>query len=121
MTIGQIAKAVGMPQSAIRYYEAAGILPSPPRKNGARCYDHDIIDQLKILQFFRASGVSIRTLAAIAAPDRDVASDVRREAVQRRIADLEVAIADAQLAKSRLEQLLVCHCEGVRNDCVIFQ
>jgi MerR family copper efflux transcriptional regulator len=121
MTIGQIAKTVGVPQSAIRYYEAVGILPPPPRKNGARCYDPEAIDRLKILRFYRASGVSIRTLAAIATSERDAARNVRRAAVQRRIADLEACIADAQRAKSRLEQFLACRCNGIRSECVIFQ
>lgn len=121
MTIGQIAKAVGIPQSAIRYYETVGILPRPPRKKGLRCYDADAIDQLKVLRFYRASGVSIRSLAAIATSERGAAGNIRRATVQRRIADLEACIADAQKAKRRLERLLACRCHGVRSECIIFQ
>ena len=121
MTIGQIAKAVGVAQSAIRYYETAGIFPPPPRKNGLRCYGPEMVDQLKVLQFYRASGVSIRSLASIAASKQDEARHARRATVQKRIADLDVCIADAKRAKRRLEQLLACQCGGTRSKCVIFQ
>ena len=110
MTIGQVSKTVGIAASAIRYYESAGILPPPQRKNGVRDYDASAVDQLKILRFLRESGVSIRGLAA-----KD-----RHAEVERRIAELDLLIGNAMEMKRRLEALLACQCEGDTSKCVIF-
>lgn len=110
MTIGQVSKAVGIAASAIRYYESAGVLPPPQRKNGVRHYDASAIDQLRILRFLRDSGVSIRGLAA-----KD-----RHAEVERRIVELDALIANATEMKRRLESLSACQCEGDTEKCVIF-
>ena len=39
MTIGEVARQVGIATSAIRYYEEIGLLPTPTRGNGHRRYD----------------------------------------------------------------------------------
>ena len=38
MLIGDVARRAGLQTSAIRYYEAAGVLPKPQRLNGRRLY-----------------------------------------------------------------------------------
>jgi MerR family mercuric resistance operon transcriptional regulator len=53
MTIGQLARRVGLRHSAIRYYEGQGILRSPSRSaNGYRVYGPEAII---LLQFIRRS------------------------------------------------------------------
>jgi DNA-binding transcriptional MerR regulator len=110
MTIGQVSKAVGIAPSAIRFYESAGILPQPRRKNGVRDYDASIITQLKVLRFLRDSGVSVRGLAA---------AD-RHAEVERRIVELDELIQSATAMKQRLQSLLACECNGDAEKCVIF-
>lgn len=110
MTIGQLAKAAGISPSAIRFYESAGILPLPRRKNGVRDYDATAVNELKVLRFLRESGVSIRGLAA----------DDRHAEVQRRIEELDELIESATAMKRRLQSLLACDCNGDTQKCVIF-
>ena len=38
LTIGEVARRAGLNVSAIRYYEAEGLLPEPPRSAGQRRY-----------------------------------------------------------------------------------
>ena len=38
LTIGEVAQRVGLNTSAIRYYEAIGVLPEPERQTGQRRY-----------------------------------------------------------------------------------
>ena len=38
LTIGQVARRAGLNVSAIRYYEAQGLLPEAPRVGGQRRY-----------------------------------------------------------------------------------
>jgi len=123
MTIGQVARKTGVAQSAIRYYEASGLLPRPSRKNGARQYDDDIIDQLKILRFLRRAGITIRGLATISSQQRG--TKVRREVwlgvIRQRIADLDALMIEAQETKRRLEETIACECAGDPRICPILQ
>ncbi len=122
MTIGQLAKAANIKPSAIRYYEAAGLMPKPTRKHGVRQYDAETIDQLKILRFFRSSGIPVKSLAAMA--DHKLDSVSRRsivlEVLERQIAGIDSWIDEAQQTKALLEKAIECRCDGVTAKCPIF-
>ncbi|HYM70543.1 MAG TPA: MerR family DNA-binding transcriptional regulator, partial [bacterium] len=46
LTIGEVAKRVGLRPSAVRYYERIGILPEPARQSGRRRYDDGVFRRL---------------------------------------------------------------------------
>jgi len=123
MTIGQVARATGISASAIRYYEAAGIIPPPPRRSGVRQYNTDVIDELKALRFYRASGIPIRDLASIARHMRG--SKARREAwvsaLQTRITALDSWMRKAEIIRRKLERAVGCRCNGNREACAVIQ
>jgi DNA-binding transcriptional MerR regulator len=60
MTIGQVAHAAGLPASATRYYEKAGLLPAPLRAGGRRRYDPRVLERLALLEFTRIFSLSFR-------------------------------------------------------------
>ncbi len=119
MTIGQVAAESGISASAIRFYESLGILPKPARKNGKRQYDDDVVLQrLAVVRFYRTTGVSVRHIAKMFAVD---ARSDRHAVIRERIAEIDRYIRQAQTAKRRLNDLLVCRCHGDRQKCVIFR
>jgi MerR family redox-sensitive transcriptional activator SoxR len=59
LSIGEVARQVGIRASAIRYYEQAGLLPAPRRRSGQRRYDPDIIDRLALIEFAQQAGFTI--------------------------------------------------------------
>lgn len=122
MTIGKVAKVTGVPPSTIRYYESAGIIPKPARKNGVRHYGSDAIDELKVLRFYRATGIPIRGLAAIgrARESGDLAT-VWADVVSARIADLDAWMREAQKNKELLENVSTCRCNGERDRCKVIR
>ena len=123
MTIGKVARAAGVPASAIRYYEAAGIIPRPARKNGVRQYGPDAIHELKALRFYRASGIPIRGLAAIGAQPRGTRArgTVWAEVLRGRINDLDMWIQEAKRSKELLEQVIDCRCNGKLDQCEVIR
>jgi DNA-binding transcriptional MerR regulator len=123
MRIGEVAQAAGVSTSTIRYYEAAGIMPLPVRRNGARYYDADAIDELRILRFYRASGIPIRRLASISKLQRGTSArrDVWIDVLRARIVDLESWIQEAERTRGMLERAIECRCDGRRDDCVVLQ
>lgn len=119
MTIGKVAQAAGVPPSAIRYYESKGLIPRPRRISGVRQYDADVIDHLKILRFYRSSGIPIRGLSAIASGARGTQKEIWLKVMQKRVAELDAWIARAQVAKQQLEEAIECRCNGKSGDCVV--
>lgn len=120
MTIGQVAKAAGVSTSAIRFYESSGVLPRPRRRSGIRDYDPSVVEQLKVLRFYRATGISIENLASMFSGEADTCTMNRHVIVQRRIAELDMFIKEARGMKRRLQGLLACECNGDQQKCVIF-
>ena len=60
MNIGSLAKQSGISSKTIRYYEAEGLLHSPPRKaNGYRDYPESAVDELCFLRRARQFGFTL--------------------------------------------------------------
>lgn len=56
LTIGQVAERAGLRPSAIRYYEAQGLLPAPLRRSGRRVYDPSIVERLAVIALAKMAG-----------------------------------------------------------------
>jgi MerR family copper efflux transcriptional regulator len=122
MTIGQVAIAAGVSTPTIRFYEASGLLPAPPRKNGIRTYDPATVERVRVLRFYRSAGVSIDDLATMFG-DREPKAKLRsqHDVVRLRMAEIDRLIDEARAMKRRLRKLLGCRCGGDRKQCVIFK
>src|SRR5258706_13610180 len=59
LTIGQLAQRFGLKPSAIRYYEATGVLPEPARQSGQRRYGVDAGRRLEVLDVAKRAGFSL--------------------------------------------------------------
>jgi MerR family redox-sensitive transcriptional activator SoxR len=111
LTIGQVASRAGLKASAVRYYEAKGLLPFARRKNGKRLYDESILERLAVIALAKTAGFElgqIRTMLSDtrfgqpAAAWRAIAGDKRRE--------IDKEIGRLTLMKSILARLDGCGC-----------
>jgi MerR family redox-sensitive transcriptional activator SoxR len=59
LTIGEVAKLVGVNASAIRYYESIGVLPEPDRDHGQRRYTRDTVWRLQVIDIAKRAGFSL--------------------------------------------------------------
>ncbi len=92
MQIGELAKATGVDVETIRYYEKAGLLPRPARRNnGYRAYGAEQLERLAFIRHCRALDIPLadvrRLLNFVAKPQSDC--------------DEINQLIDAQLAKVR--------------------
>jgi len=62
MTISQVARRIGLRPSAIRYYEAIGILARGPRVGGQRRYDETVLYRLALVGQARACGFTLEEI-----------------------------------------------------------
>lgn len=59
LSIGDVAKQADIAASAIRYYEAEGLIPRAERVNGRRVYDPEIVGRLAIIRLAKSAGFTI--------------------------------------------------------------
>jgi MerR family transcriptional regulator, redox-sensitive transcriptional activator SoxR len=117
MKIGEIARRAGVRTSAIRFYESAGLLPSPRRTGGRRDYDPDVLARLAVIQFAQSAAFKlkeIRELFSIRAGELPISARWKRLASAKMI-ELDAVIARAEAMKRELQQALHCGCVEVEQ------
>jgi MerR family transcriptional regulator, redox-sensitive transcriptional activator SoxR len=114
LTIGQVAAAVGLNASAVRYYERRGVMPLPERASGQRRYGPDAIARLRTIQAAQHVGLSLTEITQLlAGADNGQSAEVLRELAERRLPDVEALIERAQAMKGWLELAAECRCASL--------
>jgi len=118
--IGEVARRAGMSQSAIRYYESAGLLADQARSGGGwREFHPDVVDQLKVIRLARDLGFSleeIRTLLRGFSAETPPSARWQQLA-QRKLPEVDLLIQRATAMKRLLEKGLRCDCVTI-EDCI---
>jgi MerR family transcriptional regulator, redox-sensitive transcriptional activator SoxR len=113
-TIGQVAAAVGVNTSAVRYYERRGVMPQPERASGQRRYRADAIARLRTIRAAQQVGLSLTEITQLlAGADNGQSAAVLRELAERRLPDVEALIERAQKMKGWLELAAECRCASL--------
>ncbi|HEX5461791.1 MAG TPA: MerR family transcriptional regulator [Steroidobacteraceae bacterium] len=107
-TIGQLAKASGLPVDTIRYYERVGLLPRRASGRGSwRRYPDEMLARLRYVREGRAVGFTIGELrdllrlTIVGAPRFCDNFDV---AVRRKVEAIEQVISRLSSQRARLEE-----------------
>ncbi|RUL84392.1 MerR family transcriptional regulator [Tautonia sociabilis] len=123
-TIGQLARAAGVPTSTIRYYERAGLLEASARSEGNyRLYGEGAREQLRFIRAAQATGFTLEDIKVLldhhhGEPGvcRDVQGLIRDRLaeVKRRLDDLGHIreVLEAALARC-VETEQTGHCEVI--------
>jgi MerR family copper efflux transcriptional regulator len=125
LTIGTVARRVGVAIDTIRYYEREGLLPEPARRaSGYRSYGQGAITQLRFIRRAKELGFTlqeIRELLALSA-DRQRGVKAVKARAQKRLAALEQRIAELQRVRDGLAQLVAsCPGHGKPEHCPILR
>jgi DNA-binding transcriptional MerR regulator len=105
--IGELARRTGVATSALRYYERIGLLPPAERAGQRRHYPPSVAERVALIRLYHDAGF---TLAEIG---RMLAAKTQGRAgwgdlAERKIAELDARIADAQQARTLIEHALDC-------------
>ncbi len=69
LTIGELAKAAGVPTSTVRYYERAGILrPSGRSAGNYRVYSKSELERLRFIRAAQATGFTLDDIKSLLRP-----------------------------------------------------
>jgi DNA-binding transcriptional MerR regulator len=108
-TIGQLARAVGLPVSTVRYYERIGLLLPDGRSAGNyRLYRRETLARLGFIQSAQAIGVTLGDITAflhLHAGTTGICEDVQGP-IEERLADLEKRMADLRRVQCVLQATL---------------
>jgi MerR family copper efflux transcriptional regulator len=123
LTIGAVAKRVGVAIDTIRYYEREGLLPEPARRaSGYRSYGEGTITQLRFIRRAKDLGFTLEEIYGLLALSRDRQHGVKavKQRAQQRLAAIETRIADLQRVRDGLLQLVdSCPGHGAPEQCPI--
>ena len=108
MTIGQLARRTGVRSSAIRYYEAHGILPCPARTSSDyRLYQPEAIALLRLLVQAKELGFSLQEIRQlIEAAKKQPPCALTRKLAKRHLEEVENEIHRLCFLRYRLKQIL---------------
>ena len=111
LTVGQLARATGVPAKTIRYYEQVGVLPVPRRSgSGYRHYSRHDVHRLLFIRRARALGLSLATLKMLTAElDSGECLTMRphlQALVTEQLRTVREQIAEFQLLERQLAQVL---------------
>lgn len=125
MTIGKLAREVGVGVETIRYYERRGLIEEPPRReSGYRQYPQDTVQRLRFIRRAKELGFTlkeIRELLALRLDPGTTCGDVRRRA-EAKIGDIEEKIRTLRRMKEALQKLtLACSGHGPLSECPILE
>jgi DNA-binding transcriptional MerR regulator len=113
LTIGELARRTGVATSALRYWEALGLLPPPARVSGRRRYPPSTVALVGEILLLRDVGFTLRELKTFTAA-RSQAGDGWRQLHQRKLTELDQRIAQAQAARTAIAHALACPHDDIR-------
>lgn len=109
LTIGSLAKAVGVGVETVRFYEREKLIPKPPRtRSGYRQYPEDTVDRVRFIRLAKELGFTlaeIRELLALRVNPRGNCQAVKRRA-EAKVVEMEDKINQLERIKSVLGKLV---------------
>lgn len=108
MTIGQLAQRAGIRPSAIRYYEAHGVLQSPIRSSAAyRLYGPEAIRRLRFVVQAKELGFSLDEIRQLIESSKNEPPCVLcRELIEHHLAAIDDELRRLRSLRDSLKQLL---------------
>lgn len=121
LTIGEVAKRAGLNVSAIRFYEAEGLLPEAPRIAGQRRYGDETLSRLGVIDVAKRAGFSLDDIRVLlhAADKGEPAHNQLQDLAARKLPEVEELIRRAEIVRAWLATATSCGCDTF-DACALF-
>lgn len=102
MSIAEAAEVTGLTAHTLRYYERTGLVRVPRDESGYRCYNRETLARVVFITRLRASDMPVSTISHYlelveqgkhTEPQRLAMMEEHRAGIQRRLRDLQAALA----------------------------
>lgn len=112
--IGTAARLSGATESTLRYWEQCGLLQPADRRSRWRLYGADELHRIGLIRMWRETGLmSIEEIERILSAH----NETWRDAVDQRLAAIELQQQRLSAAKAHLEHLLTCTDDDPAQNC----
>jgi DNA-binding transcriptional MerR regulator len=116
MSIGEVAERAGLRTSALRYYEAAGLVTPTGRVSGQRRYDESVVDRLAVIQFCQGLGFTLAEIGLLLSAPRGARQKERwRGLVDTKVEELDETLVRVRAMKKVLLTSRDCECVDVEE------
>ncbi len=118
MRIGELSQRTGLAPSAIRYYEAEGLLPPAERVNGRRQFDDESLQCLAVVRLAKSAGFTIGEIRTLLKgfPGPAPASHHWHALARRKLPEVDALISRGEEMRRVLKLGLECECVSL-DDC----
>ncbi|MQT11180.1 helix-turn-helix domain-containing protein [Segnochrobactrum spirostomi] len=106
LDIGEVAAASGLTASALRHYEAAGLISAVSRHGLRRQFPPEVLLQLKLIAMGKQAGFSLAEIAGMFG--RDGVPDVPRAALHARADAIDRQIRELTALRDTLRHVAEC-------------
>src|SRR5262249_38975355 len=110
MSIGEVARKMGLRSSAIRYYERLGLLPKAARVSGRRQYDDRVLERLAMVRFAKHVGFSVAELKVLLGGVEGRPPTERWRKLAEKVAQVDQFVAQARSIRKLLSETLDFQC-----------
>jgi len=118
--ISELARRSGVKASALRFYEAKGLIASTGRRGLKRLFAPDTAERLSLIALGRASGFTLDEIAGMLdAPNGAIAGDIDRAALRAKAAELDRRIDQLTRMRDGLTHAAGCKVPAL-TDCPHF-
>jgi MerR family redox-sensitive transcriptional activator SoxR len=118
LTIGQVAARAGVAPSALRFYEAEGLLRATRADSGHRRYPREVLRRIAFIRIAQRVGLSLEEIRAALATLPDERTPTKRDWERLSSAwgpRLDEQIAQLQRMRDRLTGCIGCGCLSLRS------
>ncbi|MEV5989641.1 MerR family transcriptional regulator [Streptomyces sp. NPDC052051] len=111
LSIGELARQVGMRPSALRYYESIGLLPQATRDAGRRVYPAAAVRRIALIKMAQQAGFTLAEIRQLLDTTAERgATQQWRALAERKLPELDRFIQEAQLLRKAVADCLACGC-----------
>ena len=107
----------GVAASALRFYERLGLLRPLGRAGGMRVYDEGALEQVALIDLLKLSGLGLREIGEVVAPDGSARPGWRAVA-DAKLIELDARLRKLAAAREALAHLVACPHERL-DDCPV--
>ncbi len=109
LTIGELARAAGVPTSTVRYYERIGLLKPAGRTVGNyRAYGPDALERLQFIRAAQATGFSLDDITSLLPLQAGIPSSCKKvqSLIRERLTEVEKRMKDLRRVERVLKSAL---------------
>lgn len=122
LTVGEAAQRLGIATSALRFYEAKGLIVSSRTDGGQRRFARDVLRRVSFIRAAQQVGLGleeIRESLAVLPDDRAPTKDEWGQFAEEWRPRLDAQIATLEGIRDRLTQCIGCGCQTL-DSCEVF-